>query len=174
MVFGRLRRGLDRLLPSSPPSGEKEKVPMAAKTLTLIFLVSRKQRAVSSIVVFTAYCFLLTACFMALAGCVAKGPRPYDCITYYDPGQSSPEQIRVAQKYGAVPTTVGRDPKMDWLGFGRTFYLARDPTNLKKVVRIYGGMGYYPPSPYGYRSPQIDLYRWSIIRPYILPKCHHK
>jgi hypothetical protein len=74
MVFGRLRRGLDRLLPSSPPSGEmenlgrtKEKVPMAAKTLTLIFLVSRKQRAVSSIVVFTAYCFLLTACFMASA-----------------------------------------------------------------------------------------------------------
>mgnify|MGYP005842665747 FL=1 len=57
------------------------------------------------------------------------------------------------------------------------YYLGRDPTNLKKVVRIYGATGHYPPNPYVYQPGSgswTSLYRWSTIRPYVLPKCPHR
>jgi len=57
------------------------------------------------------------------------------------------------------------------------YYLGRDPTNLKMVIRLYGTTGYYPPNPYVYQPGSgtwTRLYRWSTIRPYVLPKCPHR
>ena len=56
----------------------------------------------------------------------------------------------------------------------RTYYLGRDPTNLSRVIRLYGSTGTVAPNPYVYQPGSdswLTLYRWGIYRPYVLPKC---
>lgn len=53
------------------------------------------------------------------------------------------------------------------------YYLGRDPTNLNRVVRLYPSTGTVAPNPYVYQPGSgswMSLYRWSIIRPYLIPQ----
>ena len=100
---------------------------------------------------------LLVILILALAGCAALAERCdtrpcwYDeskgpGVPYYDPNEPDPRK--------------------------RTYYLGRDPTNLRRVIRLYSSTGTVPPNPYVYQPGSdswLMLYRWGIYRPYIIP-----
>ncbi|MBM4285695.1 MAG: hypothetical protein FJ128_10675 [Deltaproteobacteria bacterium] len=101
----------------------------------------------------------LLAAFMAMLWVGGCGGLPYRCSTrpcWYD------ESRGVGATYYDPQAEPGK----------QHYYLGRDPSNLKKVIRLYGSTGYYPPNPYVYQPGSSSwgaLCRWSIVRPYIIP-----
>jgi hypothetical protein len=104
------------------------------------------------------------AAFMAMLWVGGCGGLPYRCDTrpcWYD------ESRGVGAPYHDPQAEPGK----------QYYYLGRDPANLKKVIRLYGATGYYPPNPYVYQPGSeswTGLYRWGTYRPYILPDCPRK
>jgi hypothetical protein len=104
------------------------------------------------------------AAFMAVLVFGGCGGLPYRCDTrpcWYD----------VSLGVGAPYYDPNAEPGK------QHYYLGRDPTNLKRVIRLYGSTGYYSPNPYVYQPGSgawTRLYRWSTVRPYVLPKCPHR